>query len=388
MSANDLRPGRQELLARAEALVPRLKERAERCEKERRCPEETVAELGKAGLLRICQPARWGGYEYGWDALCEVSQVLARGCGSQAWVGNILNDHAQKLGTFDLRAQEDVWGRDPDTKMSASFEPAGKGRPVSGGVVFSGHHRYSSGIDHVQWVICGGLYLDPEKPPRRSFFLIPKSDGTVIDDWHVMGLSGTGSKSFAVKDVFIPDHRILDGAASDDGIAPGTLVNQAPVFKMPRLDVAATGFVAIAVGIAEAFMAEYLAYTRTRQSRGVALAQSMGTQIGAATAAAEIEAAKRVYLAAAQDAMATLERGEAMTRQQRLGCKLNAAYACQLTLAAVQRLFNAAGWRALFTDNAMQRQVRDLYAVAAHRALTWDASAAAYGGHLLGAATE
>src|SRR5579885_467643 len=206
------RPSREELIARAEALVPTLRARAGEAETQRRCPEETVADLGAAGLLRICQPARFGGYEHGWDVLCEVSRVLARGCGSQAWVGNIYNDHTQLLGMFELRAQEDVWGEDPDVRISAAVEPAGKARPVADGVIFSGRHRYSSGVDYAGWVLCGGLVHEDGKPPRRCFFLIPRRDITIIDDWTVIGLAGTGSKSFEVKDVFVPQHRILDGA--------------------------------------------------------------------------------------------------------------------------------------------------------------------------------
>ncbi|HUZ73452.1 MAG TPA: acyl-CoA dehydrogenase family protein [Stellaceae bacterium] len=378
------RPSREELLERAAALVPVLRERAATAEALRHCPAETVADLHARGLLRICQPARYGGYEHGWDVLCEVSQVLARGCASQAWVGNIYNDHSQMLGMFDIRAQDDVWGDNPDARLSAAIEPVGKARPVAGGVVYSGRHRYSSGIDHVHWVLCGGHMHEDGKAPRRCFFLVPKAAATVIDDWHVIGLAGTGSKSFAVEDLFVPAHRILDGDASDEGTGPGTDVNTAPVFRIPRHDIAGTGFAAIAVGVAEGFIEEYLAYTRTRTSRGEAVAQLMGTQIGLGHAAIEVRAAQQICIDGARQAMAVLARGERLSRRQRQHTRLASSYAAQLALAAVQRLFNAAGGRALFTDNAMQRLMRDLYAVAAHRGLAWDAAAAGYGAILLG----
>jgi 3-hydroxy-9,10-secoandrosta-1,3,5(10)-triene-9,17-dione monooxygenase len=379
-----VRLSREELLERAGAMVPVLRARAAAAEAQRHCPAETVADLHASGLLRICQPARYGGYEHGWDVLCEVSQVLARGCASQAWVGNIYNDHSQMLGMFELRAQDDVWGANPDARLSAAIEPVGKGRPVAGGVVYSGRHRYSSGIDHVQWVLCGGHVLEDGKPPRRSFFLIPKSEVTVIDDWHVIGLAGTGSKSFEVKDLFVPAHRILDGDASDEGTGPGTAVNAAPVYRMPRHDIAGTGFAAIAVGVAEGFIGEYLAYTKSRVSRGEAVAQLMGTQISLGHAAVEVRAAQQICIDGARQAMAVLGRGERLSGRFRQHTRLASSYAAQLALAAVQRLFNAAGGRALFTDNAMQRHMRDLYAVAAHRGLAWDAAAAGYGALLLG----
>lgn len=363
------RPTREELIERAETLVPVLRERAAAAETLRRCPDETVADFAAAGLLRICQPARFGGYEHGWDVLCEVSQVLARGCGSQAWVGNILNDHTQLLGMFELSAQADVWGANPEARMSAAIEPVGTARPVAGGVTYSGRHRYSSGIDHVQWVLCGGHIHEDGKPPRRCFFLIPKSDVAVIDDWHVIGLAGTGSKSFEVKDVFVPQHRILDGDASDEGTGPGTLVNAAPVFRMPRHDVAGSGFAAVAIGIAEGFLEEYLKYTRSRVSRGENVAATMGTQMTVGKAAMEIRAAQQLCIGGARETMRVLGLGERLSHRQRQQIRLSSAFASQMTLGAVQRLFNSAGGRALFTENAMQRYMRDLYGVAAHRAL-------------------
>jgi len=72
--------------------------------------------------------------ELGWDVLCEVSQMLAQGCGSQAWVHNVFSDHCQKVGAFSLQAQDDVWGDDPAARISASFDPVGKGKVVDGGV--------------------------------------------------------------------------------------------------------------------------------------------------------------------------------------------------------------------------------------------------------------
>jgi alkylation response protein AidB-like acyl-CoA dehydrogenase len=377
---------RDELLARARSLVPVLRERSAKGEALRRCPEETVEDFAAAGLLRICQPARWGGYELPWDVLCEVSRVLARGCGSQAWVGNIYCDHTQMLGMFALEAQADVWGKDQGARLSASVEPAGKARAVAGGFVFSGRHSYASGIDYAHWLLCGGNLHEDGKPPRRSFYLVPKSDVTVIDDWHVIGLAGTGSKSFEVKEAFVPAHRMLDGELHDEGTGPGSQINRAAVFRMPRHDIAGTGFAAIALGVAEGLFDEYVKYTKTRHSRGAAVSEQMGTQIAVGSSAAELLAAQRLILGAAREAMAVLERGERLTTEQRQRTRLSSAFAAQLLLAASQRLFNAAGGRALFLDSAMQHYLRDLYAVAAHRGLAWDSSAANYGALLLGSA--
>ena len=112
---------REELVRRAERLAPVLRSRAAAAEEARCCPAETIDDFVRDGLLRICQPARYGGSELGWDVLCEVSQALARGCGAQAWVQNIFSDHCQKVATFPIQAQDDIWGADPDARISADL---------------------------------------------------------------------------------------------------------------------------------------------------------------------------------------------------------------------------------------------------------------------------
>ena len=87
-------------MARARALVPVLQERAQRCEDQRRVPEETIADFERAGLLRLCRPARYGGYEMGWDVLCDLADVLAAADGSQAWLQHIYADHTVLVATF------------------------------------------------------------------------------------------------------------------------------------------------------------------------------------------------------------------------------------------------------------------------------------------------
>jgi 3-hydroxy-9,10-secoandrosta-1,3,5(10)-triene-9,17-dione monooxygenase len=372
---------REQLLERAASLIPTLRERAVSCEAARSCPAETVEDFRRNGLLRICQPARYGGFELGWDVLAEVVQTLARGCASQAWIAMVLNDHCQLLGTFPLEAQDEVWGQKADTFLSASLDPIGKASRISGGVLYSGRHGFSSGIDHVRWVICGGHI---EGDDSASYFVLPKRDVTIIDDWQVMGLAGTGSKSFVVENVFVPEQRILDvRAAAEEGNGPGTLINRTPVYRVPRSAIAPLPFAGIAIGIAEGFIEEYLRYTRPRKSRGVPMAELMGTQIAAGRAASEVEAAARLNLATARDAMAVLARGELLPQRQRFQTRCNAAIAAQLALGAVQQLFNMAGGRTLYQSNVLQRLMRDMLAAASHHALDWNAATANYGRELL-----
>jgi alkylation response protein AidB-like acyl-CoA dehydrogenase len=377
MSEN--RPSPAELYRRADALIPFLANRAQRCEELRHCPPETIDDLEQAGLLQICRPARYGGYEYAWDVLSEVNRILARGCGSQAWVANVLNDHTQLVGAFSLEAQEEIWGKNPRIRTAASVAPSGRAKRVPGGALLSGKFGFASGIDYADWLICGAFLEEDGKSPAWWDFLVPKASVTVIDDWRVAGLAGTGSKSFVVADVLIPPHRFQDHIHSDDGTGPGTAINRASVFRTPRASVAALGFTALALGIAEAFLATYLAHTRARNSRGLAVAEFGSTQMGLAKATGQIEGAAAHMTASLRHWVDRMEAGGQLDAHEKLKARFEAAFIARQCLDAVQALFAASGGHAIFNDNPLQRQLRDLIAVCTHRGLYLDESGLNYG---------
>lgn len=374
---------REDLLARAEALVPVLASRSEEAERLRRCPDATVRDYIDNGLLKICQPKKFGGWELGYDVLCEVIQTLARGCGSQAWVHMVLGDNPLKLSAWSLEAQHDVWGTDTDTKLCVAVAAVGKAREVDGGIRWTGTHGFSSGIDHADWVICGGNIIRDGKPPEGCFVVMPTSQVRIVDDWHVMGLVGSGSKSFEVADVFVPWHRVVKKKDYDEGTAPGTLYYTSPVSKLPRGGVSAVSYTAVAVGVAEGFLDNYVTSTATRTSRGHDVMGQPGIQTGIGVSSAEIEAASRMYMGSIRECMETIARGETYSTKKNLEGKRNACWAAQMAMQGVSRLFNAAGGRALYDTSVLQRQFRDCYAASAHHSLVWDAAAQGYGAFAL-----
>ena len=211
-------------------------------------------------------PARYGGSELPYDIYCDAVHTLARGDASQAWVYMVLADNALKLTSFSKQAQDEVWGKDPRARLSNAVAPVGKGKPVEGGVLWSGRHGFSSGVDHAQWVMCAGHIEHADGRRQGVNVLVPRSDITIVDDWQVMGLSGSGSKTFVVDGAFVPEHRIVDKEASDAGEVPGLEGYDAPVFHMPRGGISTCSYTAVAVGAAEAMLEEYCV-TRLRANR-------------------------------------------------------------------------------------------------------------------------
>lgn len=365
-----------ELYRRARVLVPVLAERAQVCETMRCCPPETMADFAAAGLLDICKPARYGGAEHDWGVLCEVGRILAQGCASQAWVCVVLNGHNQLLGAFAPEAQEEIWGANRDARFAASVGPVGKARLAQGGAILSGRFPFASGIDYADWLVCGAMLERDDTGPGFFEFIIPAASARIIDDWHAAGLGGSGSKSFAVDGVFVPGHRFQDHSHSEDGSGPGTRLNTAPVFRTPRTTVAVHCFSSIAVGIAEVFFTAYVAHTRSRKSRGDPAAGP--DHAGIATESARIEALAAYQARCLEEWVTRIASGDALDAFEKQRARFQASWIARQALAAAQSLFAGGGAHAILDSSILQRQVRDLMAVVAHRGLYLEEAAPAY----------
>jgi len=197
----------QALLDRARALIPRVAERAAAATAARMLPAETIAEYRDAGILRILQPKRFGGMQGRFSLFSRIVEELTYGCASSAWVYAVLAEHQWIIAQYPEQAQIDVWGDDPEAVAASSLAPREAARPVPGGWRLSGHYPFSSGCDYAQWAIIGA-FLGPKGDPRGiAYLLVPLAEIEIVDDWQVLGLLGTGSKSLVLRDIFVPEHR-------------------------------------------------------------------------------------------------------------------------------------------------------------------------------------
>ena len=376
------------LLARAEALVPVLRERAGRAEELRRLPDETIADLHDSGLFRILQPKRVGGSELPFRAIVEIVAALGRGCGSTAWVLANLAAYHWLLGMWPKQGQDDVWGQSPDNLVgSALIFARGRARPVPGGYRLTGRWPYSSGVDAVSWNMLGAIVTDDEAgvtEPR--VFLVPAGDYTIIDTWQVIGLMGTGSKDVAVEDVFVPEHRTLAVDHMTGGPNPGSEVNPSPLYRLPAISLFAFCIAGVSLGIAEGAIEHFVTTTRTRLSNftGRNLADFNTLQVHLAEAAAIADAARALMLGDCDEATRIAAEGAVPSLEQRARYRRDGAYAATLCTKAVDVLFTASGGGAIYARNPLQRAFRDVHAANAHYVLSWDINGAMYGRVALG----
>ena len=392
MASSDEKIGPAELIDRARALRPVLQDRQEAAERSRRIPEETIADLRDAGLFRALQPRHHGGLEVALDDAMQIIMEIAAGCGSTGWVFAVMAMHQWQIGMFPPECQDDVWGDNPQALTASSFPPVGAAVAAEGGWRLDGSWPFTSGCDNADWNILGVRTLPAPgaDPTGQGYVIIPKGDYTIEDKWHVVGLSGTGSKDVIVGDAFVPGHRLLTLPDALSGAPPGAVRNTGPLYRIPFFAAISTCLCAPVLGIAQGVLDDYVAETSGRMTKGAAIAQPRPMaelptiHLRVAEAAAGIDAARLLLLRDCAELMETVAERRPLTELHRARNKGDLGYAVRLAKQATESLFESAGGHALYTSGRLQRAWRDLHAAAMHISLNWDASGALYGRVMLG----
>ena len=380
-------PAHAELWGRAQALLPKLRERAPRCEELRRLPDETLQDFHDAKLFRIHQPARVGGAELEFAAVVTFGALLARACASSAWNWVNFTAHHMMLGMFPPRAQDEIWGESRDALIASSFVfPAAKARKVKDGYVISGRWPFSSGVDPSGWNMLAGLaYLDDNAPPEQRVFLLRRSQYKVIDTWFAGGLRGTGSKDVEAAEQFVPEHMTLAVADTKGGPTPGSAVNPGPLFQMPVFALFPYMLSGVALGIAEGLIDDFSSVrNRTGRMTGARIAEIQSTQIRLGEATAHAHASRRIQEANCREAQAMIAAGTVPDLKTKARYRLEGAYAVEWAVRAVDVMFGLSGAAGLYESGHAARAFRDAHAVKQHFSFNTDIASTTYGRVALG----
>jgi 3-hydroxy-9,10-secoandrosta-1,3,5(10)-triene-9,17-dione monooxygenase len=375
--------GYDEALARARALVPALRERAARAEAARTLLPETEADLHRSGLFRITQPKRWGGMELDFVSMLDIPAELARGCASTSWIVGNISIHHWMLALYDPRAQEEIWGADPDVQIASGIAyQQGRARKIDGGFVVSGHWNFSSGVDRSDWNMLAVTVRDGDRVVDHRMCLVPKSDFEVIDDWHVLGMRGTCSKSVRAQEVFVPEHRALCTYTIRGGAGfPGARANPNPLYQVPLATLSSHPIVAAALGNAQAALELTCDAVKGRATSytGASMRDFQAVQLRVGAAGARIEAAQ---VLARNDCLKVQDwtaRGYIPTVEEKLAIKRNAAYEVGLCTEAVDTLHALAGANGIYDSYPIQRIFRDQHALAGHFGFSFDVHGSNWG---------
>jgi 3-hydroxy-9,10-secoandrosta-1,3,5(10)-triene-9,17-dione monooxygenase len=381
------------LLDSAKRLAPEFAAGAEESDRLRRLDDRSWKQLLEGGFLRALQPARWGGGEVTLLEFADAAIEISRASASAGWLAGVIGVHPWQLALFPEEAQQEMWGEDPTTMHSSSYNPTGKAEPVAGGYRVSGRWSFSSGCDHCRGVnlgaitgkrdLGGGVAL----PELRSLLLLP-GQYRIEDNWHVAGMKGTGSKDIVVDDAFVPEHRSqshLDYALGRP--LPGQEKNDGALYRLPWSVVFNMALAASTLGAAQGFVDTWIAETSARKLPGFGsrLADDPLTQRRLADATWTLEAAIARLRSDAVELWQMAEARHVASMQERGRFRWNLTRGCELVGDAVVDLFRAASGRSIYLDHPLQRRFQDVQGALGHAFLVPDSPARSVGGTLLGA---
>jgi len=374
------------LLTRARALIPRLADRALAATAARQLPAETIAEYHAAGILRILQPKRFGGMQGRFSLFSRIVEELTYGCASSAWVYAVLAEHQWIIAQYPEQAQIDVWGEDPLAVAASSLAPREAARRVPGGWRLSGHYPFSSGCDYAQWAIIGA-FLGEKGDSRSIAYMLVRltAEVEIVDDWQVLGLLGTGSKSLVLRDVFVPEHCSVMVSDLFAGTPPGALVHpNYPVLRAPRGFLVSYSLPPVAIALGRRALDIACATLATRVSRGVTkVAESEVVQMAIGEAAAAIDVATLLLHTGRDYSTAEVSSGRRITEAEALRARRDMVYAQHQVSWAVERLCEMDGARWVYDNDELGAIRRDVMTILTHHAASRQAAMAPYGKMLL-----
>ncbi|WP_051792658.1 acyl-CoA dehydrogenase family protein [Amycolatopsis jejuensis] len=380
-------PSTADLVARATGLAPLIKEHAAAGERDRRVAEEVIRALAGAGLFKLATPKRYGGYETSARTLVEVSAAVAEADGGTSWVLTLINGSAWLVSLFPERAQDEVFGADPDALVSGVISPTAQTVKVDGGWRVTGKWYYNSGSWHATWAVLGVPVTDETGTVvDQGSVLIPRHEMELEDTWFVAGMRSSGSNCLIADDVFVPEHRMLRMPAALEGDYPTehhdevlyraalmpllSLVLAAPQLGMGR---AALDFVLSKAG------KRPISYTfyETQQD-------SVGFQLQVAEAAQLIDTAYLHAFRAADAIDDFARRGDYPGFLERARTRADVGHIADSITRAIDILVSAHGAGAFAEVNPLQRIWRDSATAARHAIVSPRVSQEIYGKALLG----
>ena len=337
-----------------------------------RLTDRSAKRLRDAGVIRLLQPKEFGGLEAHPREFAETAMAIGAMDGATGWVSGIVGVHPWEMAFFDPKAQEEVWGENPDTWIASPYAPMGVATPVDGGYILNGRWSFSSGTDHCDWVMIGAAVGDKDgnrlNPPQSLHVLLPRSDYRIDhDSWNVVGLRGTGSKDLIVENAFLPEYRTLRAERVMGGVAWQDAGRDETLYKFPFSCIFPLGITSSLIGIAEGALNCYIESQRERVTvSGTEIKQDPYVLSNLGDAAAEIAASRAALLETVDRFWDLTERGIEVTFEQRAIGRRTQVAAAWRAVRAVDEIFSRAGGGALQLSNPLQRFWRDAHAGLSH----------------------
>jgi indole-3-acetate monooxygenase len=353
-------------LERARQLGPDLEAAADEIERRRDLPEGIVEALVERGLFRLLLPRTLGGAELRPAAYVEVIEEVAKHDASVAWCLGQACGCTMTSAYLDPDVAREIFG---GKRGIVAWGPPGpaEARPAPGGYRLTGTWSFASGSHHATWLGAHVAILDPNGASQRRpvgspvmrTLLFPKASATFTDIWHVVGLRGTGSDSYTVTDLFVPERYTVLRETAAKPRQPGLL------YAFSSSNIYASGFAGVALGIARSALDAFVELARDKIPRGAkrTLRDNHVVQAQVSQSEARLSAARAFLLGSLEEIWRDVGTQGRLTMDHNTTIRLASTWAIHQARDVVDTAYHAAGATAIFESNACERRFRDIHTV-------------------------
>ena len=354
-----------DLVERARALAPLIARDADEIERTRRLTPAVTQALIENELYRALLPKSFGGTEAPLEAFMQMQEEIAKADASTAWCLGQCSVCAMTAAYLDPDAANEIFNVAPG--ILAWGAVAHEVQAVPGGYRASARWDFASGSRQASWLGAHVRVVEADGSQRRKAdgspeirtILFPMTSATMYDVWDVIGLKGTGTDSYSVENLFIPDKF----AALRD--IPSALREKGPLYKLTTNMVFSMGFAATSLGLARTMLDSVIELSRGKTPQGLkAMRENNAVQGKIGRTEASLRAARAYLYATAAEVWRDLARGDAITEQHRIALRIAATWTIHQSASVVDTAYHMAGATAVFSANKFERRFRDMHAIA------------------------
>lgn len=372
---------------RARAVQAVLDRDGPEMDRRRELTQEVVDALAAQDLLRMLLPRSLGGQEIDLIDYCRACEAVAWGDASTGWFVNQSNvSMATSAASMPHETAREMFvGPHAGLAWGARHDKS-KAIRVEGGYRLTGTWSFASGGRHTKWLGAHSAVQNPDgtphirygRPDDRSFLFL-RSDAKIIDDWHVLGLRGTGSDSYTVEDLFIPDARAPARDIADERRENG------PIYPIGSTLLYAMGFCSVTIGIARRLLDTYIGVAKGRHSRSSPMAMINNHAIHREMAVLEARlSAARAFLHEAVGQVQAASAAGTLDLDLRMRLRLATTWGMNEATDVSIACYRGAGTMAISEKAPFERRFRDAMSASQHLQGMWP-MAEMVGRHLIGA---
>jgi alkylation response protein AidB-like acyl-CoA dehydrogenase len=353
-------------IARARALIPLLRSVASRIDDACELPVEVLDAMHDAGLFKLLLPRAYGGFELKPTDYIQCVEAIAEGDASAAWCMNQGSGCSMAAAYVAPEVAREVWGGKRDV-LAWGQGPGAKAIRTAGGWLVSGSWSFASGSRHATWLgaLCPSFEADGTPILHASgkswerTLLFPRGQARIDDVWQVLGLRGTGSDTYTIKDLFVDDAHTLTREYEAERRETGTL------YTFQAMQMYASGFASVALGVSRAMLDAFVALAKAKSQAWSAdsLRDNHAVQHILGYSDGAWKAATAGLHKVMDDAWEAVCRSGELTVDQRIQIRQAATFAIHTARDLSHQVFHEAGSTAIFDRHPFERLLRDINSV-------------------------